>query len=325
MLSCSVIIPTYNGSAFIGEALSSVFAQTQPPQEIIVVDDCSTDDTVAVVEKIAAESPIPIRIIPRTRNSGGPTVPMNAGVSAARAELIALCDQDDLMKPNRLERQAAALLGQRTAGLACGRILLMNGAAVDDQTLTSRSPGPDLEPSKKSIGPSLYRIDGEVAHLALLEERWMTGGASNLCFYRKTWERVQGFDTRFRIAWDYEFALKITAYSDIVYDDSPIALQRKHDGNLSRSYELCCLEMMAAQWSYYYRPARRISTEDRRRQLARLSLSLGWGYRRQRKYGQSAAAYLAHCYYGSPLQAAIGFAKLAAVCGSRLFHAQTEC
>ena len=58
MSSVSVVIPTYNALPFIAETLASVFAQTRLPDEVIVVDDCSPDGTVALVELIAARGPL---------------------------------------------------------------------------------------------------------------------------------------------------------------------------------------------------------------------------------------------------------------------------
>src|SRR5262249_31104546 len=79
LTTVSVIIPTYNGSAFLLDCLSSVFRQTQPPDEIIVVDDCSKDGTASMVAALARDSPVPLRVIPLVRNSGGPSRPLNVG------------------------------------------------------------------------------------------------------------------------------------------------------------------------------------------------------------------------------------------------------
>lgn len=94
-MTVSVVIPTYNGARFIRDALESVFAQTQLPDEIIVVDDGSTDDTVEVVKQMTKESPHPVRLIKMTHNSGGPAAPINTGIAAAIGEFIAVLDQDD--------------------------------------------------------------------------------------------------------------------------------------------------------------------------------------------------------------------------------------
>jgi glycosyltransferase involved in cell wall biosynthesis len=319
----SVVIPTYNGAAFVAETLASVFAQTLPPSEIIVVDDCSTDGTPGIVKRIAQRSIIPIRLIHLRRNNGGPTVPMNVGVSAAQTPLIALLDQDDAMLPNRLQRQTAALLEQPTAGLTCGRVVYIdrNGSLLAKPQ--ERSPRPDREPNKTQIGPSLYCIAGEVAHLALLRRTWLAGGGSNLCFPKKSWVAVHGFEERFRIAWDYHFALKITAHHDLLYDDSPVCFQRQHDNNLSALHALFALEMEVAQWQHYRPMNTRLPSCERQRQLGELSLALGWGHREQRNYLHSAGAYLAHSLYGNPFRAAIGLTKLAAVCGLRMLGVQS--
>jgi glycosyltransferase involved in cell wall biosynthesis len=96
----SVIIPTYNRAALIGETLDSILAQTRPADEIIVVDDGSTDDTPAV---IAARYPM-VRLI-RIANSGD-MVGRNVGLRAATSDLVAFCDSDDLWRPDHLAAMA---------------------------------------------------------------------------------------------------------------------------------------------------------------------------------------------------------------------------
>ena len=73
----SAVIPLYNGAPFIEAALSSIFAQILPPDEIIVVDDGSTDDGVAVVERLASQHPITLL----RQSNGGQSAARNAGIS----------------------------------------------------------------------------------------------------------------------------------------------------------------------------------------------------------------------------------------------------
>ena len=120
MLPVTVVIPTYNGAAFIGEALASVFAQTLPPAEVIVVDDCSTDGTANLVQALAHTVPVPLRLIRCDRNSGGPAHPLNVGVAAAQGELIAVLDQDDVFAPDKIEREVGLLTGFPDAALVAG-------------------------------------------------------------------------------------------------------------------------------------------------------------------------------------------------------------
>ena len=98
----SVVIPCYNGAAFLRETLDSVLAQTHAPLEVIVVDDGSTDDSAAIAESYGP----PVRVI-RQRNQGE-SVARNRGIDEARGDWIAFIDSDDVWKPGKLERQLAA-------------------------------------------------------------------------------------------------------------------------------------------------------------------------------------------------------------------------
>jgi succinoglycan biosynthesis protein ExoO len=98
----SVIIPAYNVSDIVGRAIRSAAAQTLPPLEIIVIDDCSTDSTVEVVRALGREIPS-LRLLTTLAN-GGPSAARNVGLREAEAEWIALLDADDAWKPDRLKR-----------------------------------------------------------------------------------------------------------------------------------------------------------------------------------------------------------------------------
>ncbi len=101
-LGIAVIIPLYDGAAFIEQALRSVFRQTLPATEIVVVDDGSTDDGPAIVERLAASHPITLL---RQANRGQ-SAARNHGVAQSRAPIIALLDQDDVWYDDHLERLA---------------------------------------------------------------------------------------------------------------------------------------------------------------------------------------------------------------------------
>ena len=98
----SVIIPAYNVSGIIGRAIRSAAAQTFPPLEILVIDDCSTDNTVEVVKALGREISS-LRLL-STHANGGPSAARNVGLREAKADWIALLDSDDAWKPGRLKR-----------------------------------------------------------------------------------------------------------------------------------------------------------------------------------------------------------------------------
>jgi glycosyltransferase involved in cell wall biosynthesis len=101
----SVIIPVYNRATLVRDAVASILAQRFADFELVVVDDGSTDKSAEVVQ--AFEDPR-IRIVSHARNHGIPDA-RNTGLDAARGELIAWLDSDDIARPGRLEAQVAFL------------------------------------------------------------------------------------------------------------------------------------------------------------------------------------------------------------------------
>lgn len=104
--SFSVAMCTCNGARFIDEQLVSIASQTLLPKELIVCDDRSTDGTVAVLERFAAHAPFPVRINVNPNNLGI-VKNFERAIGLCNEELIALCDQDDVWKPHKLQRLAS--------------------------------------------------------------------------------------------------------------------------------------------------------------------------------------------------------------------------
>lgn len=100
----SIIIPLYNAEEYIGECLDSVFLQTFQDFEIIVVDDCSTDNSVAIVESYIDKFNGRLRITKTKMNSGGGGyIPRNIGLNLANGEYVWFVDADDFILLNALE------------------------------------------------------------------------------------------------------------------------------------------------------------------------------------------------------------------------------
>ena len=111
----SIVIPTYNRAPLIGFALDSVLDQVEADAQIIVVDDGSTDETLAALARFGDR----IQLI-RQPNKG-PGAARNTGVAAAEGDLIAFLDSDDLWTPDHLAILDGALGKDPTADLAFGR------------------------------------------------------------------------------------------------------------------------------------------------------------------------------------------------------------
>jgi teichuronic acid biosynthesis glycosyltransferase TuaG len=110
----SVIIPTWNCADYLPSTLESVFAQTWPHTEIIVVDDGSTDATQDLLATYGNRL-----VVVRIENSGGPSRPRNKGIDASHGDFIAFFDSDDLMEPDKLSSAMAVFESHPGADLVC--------------------------------------------------------------------------------------------------------------------------------------------------------------------------------------------------------------
>ena len=101
----TVVMPNYNGHRFVEQAIDSVLHQTYPNFELLVVDDCSKDNSLQLIQQ-KAQSDDRIRVIALEHNAGVANA-RNVGIKEAKGEFIALLDNDDLWTEDKLERQLA--------------------------------------------------------------------------------------------------------------------------------------------------------------------------------------------------------------------------
>ena len=110
----SIVVPAYNAERFLREALESLFALDYEPFEVIVVDDGSTDGTVAVANTFPG-----LRVIEQANK--GPAAARNAGLAVAGGEFVAIHDADDFVPPSKLTTQVTHLLEHPQVGCVLGR------------------------------------------------------------------------------------------------------------------------------------------------------------------------------------------------------------
>jgi glycosyltransferase involved in cell wall biosynthesis len=115
----STVIPVHNRSEMLCEAVASVLAQTYRPIEIIIVDDGSTDETARVADEFAETNPQEIRAI--HQSNAGPGLAREAGRQATRGEFIQYLDSDDLLLPEKFEKQVAGLREHPECGVSYGK------------------------------------------------------------------------------------------------------------------------------------------------------------------------------------------------------------
>lgn len=131
-----MLIPCYNAAAYIEAAIASARAQTQPPDEIIVIDDGSTDSSATVI----AESRPPVTLL--RQENGGVGAALNLGLARATGTLIAFLDADDLWKPEKLAWQRAALSAEPALDGVFGHMeMFEEGDGRGEQRFNPAEPG----------------------------------------------------------------------------------------------------------------------------------------------------------------------------------------
>jgi glycosyltransferase involved in cell wall biosynthesis len=213
MPEVSVVIPAYNAAATLQETLASVLAQTFTDFEAIVVDDGSRDDT-ATRARACGDPRVRVLSIA----NGGVAAARNRGIDAARAELIAFLDADDLWRPEKLALQVEALRAHPAAG-----ICVTSATRIDS----------DSHP----IGPTLFRDPDDVTE-ALLLESMIVGCISSGVIRRPLLERVGGFDTRFSQCADWDLWLRLSLTAGFVVLAKPLVHYRSYAGNMSSNLGL---------------------------------------------------------------------------------------
>lgn len=125
MAILSVVMPNFNHGRFIGHALDAMIAQERAPDEIIVVDDASTDDSIAVLERYCEK--LPHLIVLRSERNGGAIPATRRGLAAATGRYLYLAAADDWVLPGFFATALAIIEANPDCGLVCGEAVLLNG------------------------------------------------------------------------------------------------------------------------------------------------------------------------------------------------------
>jgi glycosyltransferase involved in cell wall biosynthesis len=125
----SVAMCTYNGSRYLAEQLASIRNQTRLPDELVVCDDRSGDDTVAQLQDFARRSPFPVRLVVNEKNLGS-SKNFEKAISLCDGDLIVLTDQDDIWASHRLQTTSEMLARCPQAGLVFGNADIIDSSSA---------------------------------------------------------------------------------------------------------------------------------------------------------------------------------------------------
>ncbi len=220
----AVVIPTFNRADLLRQTLDAVLAQSHRPAEVVVVDDGGGDHA----EQVATGFGPPVKYIKQA--NGGQSVARNTGVKATSAAWVALCDDDDLWKPNYLARVAAAVARFPDAEFAFSDFAVVRDGQWTAETKFATAPAGYWDGAADVDGPfSLYR------DLLARQFRFQPVFPSCSVFRRSLFDRVGGYDPAFsRVgAEDWEFTLRAVAGVPVAAVAEPLVGIRKHAGNFS--------------------------------------------------------------------------------------------
>lgn len=206
----SVIIPAFNRRQMLGRAVDSVQAQTRPADEIIVVDDGSSDGTVDFLRQHYPN----VQCL--QQQNRGVSAARNAGIAAARGDWIALLDSDDAWLPEKLERQLAVARRQPQASLVhCDEIWIRNGVRVNPMRKHAKSGG--------DIFLNCLPLCAISPSAALLRKQRL--------------EALGGFDESLPACEDYDLWLRLCSEEPVLYVDAKLVVKYGgHADQLSRAY-----------------------------------------------------------------------------------------
>ena len=212
-IEVSVIMACHNSAAYLDEAISSVLGQTLGDLELILIDDCSSDNTLEIAERYRSmDDRVSILSLPV---NSGPAIARNAGIRAAKADWIGILDSDDVSMPSRFEEQLRLTNSDK-------RLVLLAGNSVSIDKLGRTIKEHRYPVDHTGLIKRLYALQAFPSHSSML--------------YRKvSVTRSASFNSRYTRSQDYDLWLRLSEVGKFASVDLPLVKIRKHEMNISNS------------------------------------------------------------------------------------------
>ncbi|MEL6258060.1 MAG: glycosyltransferase family 2 protein [Pseudomonadota bacterium] len=228
----SVVLPTYNRCALIGETVESLLAQSRAPVEILIVDDGSTEDLAPVL------APFGDRIRLLRKENGGKATALNLGLSKITGDYVWICDDDDLLLEHACQSLAGALDADPNLDFVAGRF---EDFRVDPATGAHIRKKPGYW--RPSAPDTLFFDVLDDCHIF----------QPGLMARKKTYETVGPFREDLVRSQDYEMLLRLCRLQRGALLDDLVFLHRDHDAPRGSSTDRFTIEQNNARWAAYNR------------------------------------------------------------------------
>lgn len=235
LLAVSVAVPNYNYATHLPNRLDSIFTQWQPVREVLLLDDASTDDSLAVAEATAEAAGRALRIIPNSENSGSPFRQWRRAAEEARGEFLWIAEADDESDPRFLARLRARLEADPDCVMA-----FCDSAAMDaDGTLLSDSYKSYYARSAPGLLAADATFSGRDFLAKCLAERNLILNVSGVLWRRQplldAFARLGDRLETFRVAGDWYLYAEMLRQpaARIAYVAEPLNRHRRHGGSVT--------------------------------------------------------------------------------------------
>jgi glycosyltransferase involved in cell wall biosynthesis len=257
----SVVVPCYNGAKFIDDAVWSIRKQTYPAIDIVVINDGSTDNTQDLLEKHAKLDP---RVRVFSQYNRGLSAARNVGIKQAQGEYICFLDADDVMLPEKLERQVHFLANDPSADLVYSDYFIGD---------------PDLNP----VGLVAVRIPSTDLFDAYACKNWFA--PMSPLMRSKLIERVGEFDEQLRASEDWDYWIRCAQAGKFAYLPGVLAIYRRHDAEMHKDHQRM------------FRSGKQVIVKHFRRNRKRYRFALASFYLVNAKYRWADRDHIKACFY----------------------------
>lgn len=219
----SIVIIAYNEERFIKDAIESALSQTYENVEVILIDDGSKDNTVAIAKQYEPR----VKVISQ-KNSGNCSFPRNAGLELAQGEYVSFLDGDDILMPTKIQRQVDMLQKFPNAALVVSNYCNFKG---DVEFVDHFSTCPRLSSEFGRLSTDSILLEAGVSADIMLDENFTI--ASSPLFKTAAVKNIGGFCTELFACEDYHLNYRLAYRFPMIVDRKILFKRRFHDSNMS--------------------------------------------------------------------------------------------
>ncbi len=288
----SVVIPCFNSARYLAQAVESVLEQTYQNIELVLIDDCSTDNTVDLIESYLQRD-ARIRLVRRGEKGGRPGITRNAGLEHIRGIFVCFLDSDDYYYPHKIE-SLLNLLSERTDCVAAFHDIDLVDAKGQHIERYLRFFLDEAHEYLTRIGESVYLCGDRFYAFQSINYAAIHTNSVMIAIERFGRDNV-AFDTRYKIGEDTDLWIKLGLAGPMVYLEKALASYRQHEESVTRNKIRAQEDVLLLMEQNFIRVFDSMNSAEKnalKSRIAHYYSDLGWMYRCKYVPWKSVRAYL---------------------------------